>query len=195
VAGLTITNFYFPLFDGAIKSAQVIELLRHLTRRLPGRLLIVWDGAGIHRSRAVREFVTSLGPRLYLAYLPAHAPELAPSEYLWGHLKQHELTNFCAHHGWDLTEEFGSIILLLDYVEHAQYKVKIPVVGVAPLSPQGLCAKCSNGPRWGGARLAGAGFAAGRGKCAAAAGRQACGPDPMSYFTRRKVLGCVSRKL
>lgn len=103
VAGLTIANFYFQLFDGAIKSAQVIEFLRHLLRHLPGRLLIVWDGAGIHRSRVVRDFIGTLGQRIHLEYLPAYAPELNPAEYIWGHLKQHELANFCAKHGWELS--------------------------------------------------------------------------------------------
>ena len=56
VAGLTLWNFYFQLFDGAIKSPQVIEFLRHLLRHLSGRLLIVWDGAG---STAVGRSVTS----------------------------------------------------------------------------------------------------------------------------------------
>ena len=103
VAGLTIANFYFQLFDGAIKSAQVIEFLRHLLRHRPGRLLIVWDGAGIHRSRAVRDFIGALNQRIHVEYLPAYAPELNPAEYIWGHLKQHELANFCARHGWELS--------------------------------------------------------------------------------------------
>ncbi len=103
MAGLTLWNFYFQLFDGAIKSPQVIEFLRHLLRHLPGRLLIVWDGAGIHRSRAVRDFIGTLGQRVHLEYLPAYAPELNPAEYIWGHLKQHELANFCAQHGWELS--------------------------------------------------------------------------------------------
>jgi transposase len=107
VAGLTITNFYFQLFDGAIKSAQVIEFLRHLLRYLPGALLIVWDGAGIHRSRVVREFVHSCGSRIALEFLPVYAPELNPAEYIWGHLKQHELANFCAKHGWELSLTAG----------------------------------------------------------------------------------------
>jgi transposase len=28
-------------------------------------------------------------------YLPAYAPELNPAEYIWAHLKQHELANLC----------------------------------------------------------------------------------------------------
>lgn len=39
--------------------------------------------------------------RLILAALPAYAPELNPSEYIWGYWKCHQLANFCAqdfHH-------------------------------------------------------------------------------------------------
>jgi len=103
VAGITLINFYFQLFDGSIKSAQVIAFVRHLRRHLPGKLLLLWDRAGIHRSRVVREYLNSLGGQIVVEYLPAYAPELNPVEYIWGHLKQHELANFCARHGWELS--------------------------------------------------------------------------------------------
>ena len=82
MAGLTVCNFYFQLFDGSIKSPQVIAFLRHLRRHLRGKLLIVCDGAGIHRSRLVREFLVSLRGRMEVEYLPAYAPELNPTEYI-----------------------------------------------------------------------------------------------------------------
>ena len=103
VAGITLINFYFQLFDGSIKSAQVITFVQHLRRHLPGKLLLLWDRAGIHRSRAVRQYLNSLDGQIAVEYLPAYAPELNPVEYLWGHLKQHELANFCARHGWELS--------------------------------------------------------------------------------------------
>ena len=103
VAGITLMNFYFQLFDGSIKSAQVIAFVQQLRRHLPGKLLLLWDRAGIHRSRAVREYLSSLGGQIVVEYLPAYAPELNPVEYIWGHLKQHELANFCARHGWELS--------------------------------------------------------------------------------------------
>ena len=62
---------------------------------LGGKLLIVWDGLPAHRSRAVWEFVRQQRGRIWLEFLPAYAPELNPTEYIWGHLKQHELANFC----------------------------------------------------------------------------------------------------
>jgi transposase len=95
VAGITFWNFYFRLFAGAIRSPQVIEFLKHLLRHLGGKVLIVWEGLPAHRSRAVWEFVRQQRGRIWLEFLPAYAPELNPTEYIWGHLKQQELANFC----------------------------------------------------------------------------------------------------
>ncbi len=89
-------NFYFQFYPGTIKSPQVIELLKHLQQHLPGKLLAVWDGAMIHRSRLVRAYLESLPGRIYATALPAYAPELNPIEYAWGYFKQHRLPNFCA---------------------------------------------------------------------------------------------------
>lgn len=33
--------------------------------------------------------------RIWLEFLPAYVPELNPAEYIWGHLKQHEIANLC----------------------------------------------------------------------------------------------------
>ena len=51
IAGVTWWNFYFRLFPGAIRSPQIIEFLAHLSRHIPGKLLIVWDGLPGHRSQ------------------------------------------------------------------------------------------------------------------------------------------------
>jgi transposase len=91
VAGITFWNFYFRLFAGAIRRPQVIEFLGHLR----GKVLIVWDGLPAHRSRAVWNFVRQQRGRMWLEFLPAYAPELNPTESIWGHLKQHELPHFC----------------------------------------------------------------------------------------------------
>lgn len=104
IAGLTWENFYFRLFAGSIKSAQVIEFLGHLQRHLPGKLLIIWDGAGIHRSKAVGEYLASLEGRIIARRLPAYAPELNPVEYLWAYWKQRELPNVCARDLWSLSQ-------------------------------------------------------------------------------------------
>src|SRR2546428_5390899 len=104
MAGVTWWNFYFRLYPGSIKSPQVIEFLTHLLRHLPGKLLILWDGAPIHRSRLVADFIAAQGERLRVEFLPAYAPELNPVEYLWGYFKQHALPNFCPKELWNLTD-------------------------------------------------------------------------------------------
>lgn len=96
IGGITVLNFYFKFYPGSIKSPQVVEFLKHLQQQLTGKLLLIWDGAMIHRSRLVRAYLESLQGRLYAAALPAYAPELNPIEYAWGYFKQHRLPNFCA---------------------------------------------------------------------------------------------------
>ena len=105
IAGITLWNFYFQIHAGSIKSPQVIDFLKALLRHLPGPLLILWDGAAIHRSKAVKKFVAATEGRLKLARLPAYAPELNPVEYLWAHLKEHEIGNLMVRHAWELSRD------------------------------------------------------------------------------------------
>jgi transposase len=47
-------------------------------------MVVIWDGASIHRSQAIKEFLTNgAAHRLHLGRLPAYAPELNPGEGLW----------------------------------------------------------------------------------------------------------------
>lgn len=103
IAGLTWKGFLFRLHPGSIRSAQVVEFLQALRRHLPGKLLLIWDGAPIHRSAVVRDFVAGTGGRLVVERLPAYAPELNPVEYLWGHLKEHELGNLLVRQAHELS--------------------------------------------------------------------------------------------
>jgi transposase len=103
MAGITFYRFYFRLFPGAIKGPQVIEFLHALGRQIRRKVLVIWDGLPAHRSQLVRDYLESLNGAIQLEYLPAYAPELNPTEYIWGHLKQHELGNFCARTFGELT--------------------------------------------------------------------------------------------
>lgn len=100
--GITWWTFYFKLFPGTIKAPQVVEFLTHLLRHIDGPLLVIWDGLPQHRSRLVKDFVADQEGRLQLERLPAYAPELNPSEYVFGHLKQHQLPNLCPKNLWEL---------------------------------------------------------------------------------------------
>jgi transposase len=105
IGGLALWRFYFQIHAGSIKSPQVIQFLEHLQRHVPGKLLIIWDGAPIHRSRLVKDYLATTRERVILERLPAYAPELNPVEYMWGHLKNHEIANLVASKAWELSLE------------------------------------------------------------------------------------------
>ena len=104
VAGITFYNFYFRLYKGSIKSAEVVEFLNALLRHIRGPLTIVWDRLSAHKSKITSQFIADQGNRLVVEYLPGYAPELNPVEYIWAYWKQHTLPNVCPKDYWTLDE-------------------------------------------------------------------------------------------
>jgi transposase len=89
-------KLYFRCQEGALNSADVVAFLEHLLREVPGHMVVIWDGAPIHRSQVIKDFLTNgAAQRLHVERLPAYAPELNPGEGLWAHLKGVELRNVC----------------------------------------------------------------------------------------------------
>lgn len=73
-----------------------MAFLEHLLREVAGGMVIIWDGAPIHRSQVIREFLANgAAQRLHLERLPAYAPELNPGEGLWQQRKGVELRHVC----------------------------------------------------------------------------------------------------
>jgi transposase len=82
--------------ERAYKSPDVVRFLKHLLRHLPGKLLVIWDGAPIHRGQPVKDFLARGGAkRIQLEPFPGYAPELNPDEGIWNYLKRVELRNVC----------------------------------------------------------------------------------------------------
>ena len=97
IAGITWMQFYFRFFPGAIRGPQIVEFLKVLRHHIPEPMLIVWDGLRAHKSNIVRDHVEADGD-IQIEFLPAYAPELNPTEYIWGYLKTREIANLCARH-------------------------------------------------------------------------------------------------
>ena len=110
IGGLALWRFYFQIHAGSIKSPQVVEFLGHLQRHIRGKILLIWDGAPIHRCALVRDYVAATKGRLLVERLPAYAPELNPVEYMWGHLKNHEIGNLIASQAWELSLQATSAL-------------------------------------------------------------------------------------
>jgi transposase len=82
--------------DHSYKGPDVVRFLQVLLREIPGKLLVIWDGATIHRCQAIKDFLAKGGAkRISLERLPAYAPELNPQEGVWNLLKRVELKNVC----------------------------------------------------------------------------------------------------
>jgi transposase len=70
--------------DHSYKGPDVVRFLQLLTREIPGNLLVIWDGAMIHRCQAVKDYLAKGGAkRIHLERLPGYAPELNPQEGVW----------------------------------------------------------------------------------------------------------------
>jgi hypothetical protein len=95
IAAIDEATFRFRFVAGAVKADQFARFLKTLCRTAGERLLVIWDGLPGHKSRRVKEQVSSMNGQIAMDYLPAYAPELNPVEYIWAHLKQHEIANLC----------------------------------------------------------------------------------------------------
>ena len=89
-------KLYFHSQDHSLNSDDVVAFLEHLLREMPGQIVMIWDGAPIHRSHLIKaSLADGASQRLHLERLPAYAPELNPGEGLWQQLKGVELRNLC----------------------------------------------------------------------------------------------------
>src|SRR5690349_18083984 len=115
ISGLTLGGtLVFQARPYSLRSPDVVEFLKQRLRHIPGKLLVIWDGAPIHREQAVREFLAAgAAKRLPLEQPPAYAPELNPDEAIWNHLKPVELRNVCCQDLAHLEDELRRAVTRL----------------------------------------------------------------------------------
>ena len=90
-------HLVFQLRPGAYNGESLIEFLTDLHQLEQGRaVLLLWDGLPAHRSRCMTAWVHSQRAWLSVERLPGYAPELNPTEQVWGNVKSTELANLCA---------------------------------------------------------------------------------------------------
>lgn len=107
ISGITPEGrLFLHVQQESIRSPDVVAFLHQLLRQVPGKLLVIWDGAPIHRSQVVQQFLAAgAAQRLHLERFPAYAPELNPDEGIWQYLKHVELRNLPSPTLWDLHAE------------------------------------------------------------------------------------------
>jgi transposase len=107
ISAITLEGgLYLMMKEGSFKGPDVVQFLQGLLEEIPGKVMVIWDGAPIHRSKVVKGFLArGAAQRLHLEPLPAYAPELNPDEGIWRYLKRVELRNVCCQDLLDLLVE------------------------------------------------------------------------------------------
>src|SRR5690242_6169874 len=100
IGGITPQGCLFTrMYQHSIKSQQVIGFLEHLLQQIAGKLLIIWDGAPIHKSKLLQAFLSECHQkepgRVVVQRLPGYSPALNPEEGVWRYLKYEEMANLC----------------------------------------------------------------------------------------------------
>jgi transposase len=102
--------------ERAYKAEQVVAFLKMLMRKIKGKLLVIWDGAPIHRAKVIKDFLAQgAAKRLHLERLPGYAPELNPKVRVWNLLKRRELKNVC---GQSLSHLQAALLLAKARLRH-----------------------------------------------------------------------------
>ena len=75
--------------DQGFTSEDSVWFLKKLCGRYRKRdMIIVWDGAAIHRSAVVKAFLKERPGRIHLERLRAYSPQLNPVKLVWSQLKR-----------------------------------------------------------------------------------------------------------
>jgi transposase len=55
ISGITPAGqILLQIQERSLRGPDVVRFLQHLLRHIPGKLLVIWDGAPIHRARVVK---------------------------------------------------------------------------------------------------------------------------------------------
>jgi hypothetical protein len=82
------------------------------------RLILVHDGAPLHRGLWTQEVVEDFYPKLEVFQFPAYAPELNPVEQLWSWTKHKQLANFVPDDLGQLAAATEHVVALAEHDPH-----------------------------------------------------------------------------
>jgi transposase len=120
--GKLVTQIRESSFNGV----AIVGFLKHLLREVQGKIVLIWDGAPIHRCKEVKAFLSEGGAkRLRLVRLPGYSPEWNPDEGVWtdtaepcSNWLKRNLGNVCCRNLTELQYELRLAIQKLRYRPH-----------------------------------------------------------------------------
>jgi len=123
ISGITPDGHLFmQVRPASFDTAAVVGFLRVLMRKIAGPIVVIWDGATIHRGHEIKDFLKrGATKRLHLEQLPGYAPDLNPDEGIWNYLKRVELGNVCCS---DLDQLHRKLIQAKERLRHKKEIIK-----------------------------------------------------------------------
>ena len=123
ISGITLDGrLFLQVRPASYDSTAVVGFLRVLLRKIAGKIVLIWDGAPIHRGQEIKDFLKrGAAKRLHLEQLPGYAPDLNPDEGIWNYLKRVELGNVCCA---DLDQLQCELIRARERLRHKQEIIK-----------------------------------------------------------------------
>lgn len=117
MSGITLDGrLFLQVRRQSYDAMAVVGFLRVLLRKLAGKIVVIWDGAPIHRAKEVKALLQAgAAKRLHLEQLPGYAPDLNPDEGIWNYLKRVELGNVCCR---DLDHLAAELIRARERLRH-----------------------------------------------------------------------------
>jgi len=107
--------FYF-VRNQPFDSKAIIEYLTYLKQQINRQMLIIWDGASIHSSQEVKQWLaTQKENDFFLVKQPHYSPELNADEQVWHRLKSFEMKNTCNR---NVNELKPKIIAAMENIKH-----------------------------------------------------------------------------
>jgi transposase len=79
----------FMVTEKTCTAPLFIEFLKRLIHGQEQPIFLIVDGHPVHKSKIVKKFVTSVGEKLSLFFLPGYSPDLNPDESVWSQVKHH----------------------------------------------------------------------------------------------------------
>jgi hypothetical protein len=86
--------FFKTLVDGYFDNWSSAAFIEALVKELAGRVVVVWDGGGMHKGDPIQQLECVMADRLVIERFPPYAPTLNPAEPVWSWLKWERLSNF-----------------------------------------------------------------------------------------------------
>lgn len=80
--------FWYRTYQGGLNAELFVSLLQQMMRHRTKPVHLVVDGLPAHKTKLVKNYVSSTKGLLTLHFLPGYAPELNPDELVWSHMKR-----------------------------------------------------------------------------------------------------------